>query len=356
MGRDKIWFVSLIVLVVLVTVAIYTSYPSLQQFGMKRNTFESQEPLSPRPMPVVENYFSTGWDFRARSLEEQVLVVTRDFETWDVKLFRIGAAVNLCAHLGYHPPTILVEQGRKDDIPAPSIYRDIPTRIQDIFPKLRVLSVDHIDKFLSSHLSNSMLVKGCTDFGGHNPQVESFPEITSSTIIIDGHWESWECVDDYKTALFDQLEFHPVIYHHCRKTYPEFFDRRVFVKSVFCSNIDPLVASNIKNIITKNTTENQKVYIFTDHTVEEKLLTKWFGKGYNDKITIVVGECSQILMYLGVFCRELLIDLSPASWWIGFHATYRGRAVYYIPTDRVKEECVYPEWLPNKKYIKDERV
>jgi len=348
MERDRVWFVSLIVLIVLFTVVIFTSYPSLHQAGLKKKNFEHQEAISPRPMPVVENYFSTGWDFRARNLEEQVIVITRETETWDVKLFRIGAAVNLCAHLGYHPPTILVEQGRKDDIPAPSIYRDIPTRIQDIFPKLRVLSVENIDRFLSTQVSDSMLVNGCTDFGVHNSQIESFPEITSTTIIIDGHWESWECLDDYKTALFDQLEFHPVIYHHCRKSYPEFFDRRVFVKSVFCSTMDSNVADNINRLISRNATENQKVYIFTGRNVDEHLLVEWFGEGYKDKVTIVVGECSQVLMYLGVFCRELLIDLTPACWWIGFHGNYRGRTVYYIPTDKVNEVCVYPEWLSNK--------
>lgn len=94
---------------------------------------------SPRPMPVVEDYFSKGWDFRARNVEEQVIVVTTKEETFESKLFKIGSAVNLCAHLGYAPPLVLVNSERETDSEIPVTYRDIPELIQDIFPKLRVL-------------------------------------------------------------------------------------------------------------------------------------------------------------------------------------------------------------------------
>lgn len=347
MDRDRFWFTGLIVLIALTTIALFTSYPSLQELGVSKKSVVREEPRSPRPMPVVENYFSTGWDFRARSMEEQVFVICRNIESWETKLFRIGAAVNLCAHLGYHPPTIIVNHGRKDDFPIPDTYRDIPTLLQDVFPKLRVMSVGDVDSLLKTHLSKSIVIKGDTLFGSDS-HTDSFPELTSNSIVFDGSWESWECIDDYKTPVFDQLEFHPVIYHHCRKTYPEFFDRRIFIKSIFCMDYDSLDEENIQCFISRKVTENQKVYIFLHQPVNEDKLIEKFGKDYQERFTIIVGECSQVLVYLGVFCREMLIDISPASWWIGFHGSYRGRTVYYIPTDKVSEKTIYPEWFSNK--------
>jgi len=345
-SRMNMWSVLMITLVFLIIVLILTN-PSMVESWIKKTgallikgedikqVQEVQVERVPRPMPVVEDYFSKGWDFRARNVEEQVIVVTTSEETFESKLFKIASAINLCAHLGFAPPLILVDSNRTTDTVIPDTYRDIPELVQDIFPKLKVLSVPKPDLFVKTFFTNAMILEGkmrresteSTDFG-------EFPKIDSSTIVMTGSWESWEYVDDYRSAVFDQLEFHPVIYHHCRKTYPVLFDRRIPTRGIFLGDVKSLKKEVVKNFVSKNPIDKEKIVVFLpEQPSDEGILKEIFGEGYDSKILVVVGECKHVQIYLGVFCRELLVDLTNLGWWVGFHALFRGRIVHYVTGD-----------------------
>lgn len=291
----------------------------------------------PRPMPVVEDYYAKGWDFRARNVEEQVIVITDANETFGKKLFKIGSAINLCAHMGHAPPLILVDSGRVTDARIPENHRDIPELIQDLFPKLRVLSIPDPQLFVDEFFPNATHVRGkmkrtSTDVS----DFIEFPTLDSSTIVISGSWESWEYVDDYRTSLFEQLEFHPVIYHYCRKTYPSFFDRRTPARGVFLGNVNSLYhsAEEINRFVSRSQGSNEKIILFlpeSQQPLTDEALNNVLGD--TDKVVVVVGECEQIQIYLGVFCRELLIDLTDLGWWVGFHALHRGRHVHRVTSE-----------------------
>ena len=340
--RISTWSILILILSFLVIVLILTN-PSMVEAWVKKTgsllikgeevkkVQEVQAERTPRPMPVVEDYFSKGWDFRARNVEEQVIVVTTIEESFESKLFKIASGINLCAHLGFAPPTVLVDSFRTTDAEIPDTYRDIPELIQDIFPKLKVLSVPKPDLFVKTFFTNARIMDGKmrresvdpSDFG-------EFPKIDASTIVITGSWESWEYVDDYRSAVFDQLEFHPVIYHHCRKTYPVLFDRRIPTRGIFLGDISSLNPEDIKKFISRNPSDNERIVVFLpEQPKEEGVLKEIFGEDYESKVLVVVGECKQVQIYLGVFCRELLIDLTNFGWWVGFHAFFRGRTVYY---------------------------
>ena len=341
-SRINMWSLLMITLVFLIIVLILTN-PSMVESLIKKSgallikgedvkqVQEVQVERIPRPMPVVEDYFSKGWDFRARNIEEQVIVSTSNDETFESKLFKIASGINLCAHLGFAPPLVLVDSNRTTDTEIPDTYRDIPELLQDIFPKLKVLSVPKPDLFIKTFFTNAMILEGkmrresteASDFG-------EFPKIDASTIILTGHWESWEYVDDYRSAVFDQLEFHPVIYHHCRKTYPVLFDRRIPTRGIFLGDIDSLNPEEIKKFVSRNSIDNERIVVFLpEQPKDEGILKEIFGEGYESKVLVVVGECKHVQIYLGVFCRELLIDLTNFGWWVGFHAFFRGRVVYY---------------------------
>ena len=341
-SRINMWSLLMITLVFLIIVLILTN-PSMVESLIKKSgallikgedvkqVQEVQVERIPRPMPVVEDYFSKGWDFRARNIEEQVIVSTSNDETFESKLFKIASGINLCAHLGFAPPLVLVDSNRTTDTEIPDTYRDIPELLQDIFPKLKVLSVPKPDLFIKTFFTNAMILEGkmrresteASDFG-------EFPKIDASTIILTGHWESWEYVDDYRSAVFDQLEFHPVIYHHCRKTYPVLFDRRIPTRGIFLGDINSLNPEEIKKFVSRNSIDNERIVVFLpEQPKDEGILKEIFGEGYESKVLVVVGECKHVQIYLGVFCRELLIDLTNFGWWVGFHAFFRGRVVYY---------------------------
>lgn len=304
----------------------------------------------PRPMPVVEDFYAKGWDFRARNNEEQVIVITRENESFETKLFRIGAALNLCAHLGYQPPTIVVEFGRLTDSAIPDTYRDIPELLQDIFPRLRYISVSDVDRFVRESFPEATVMRGEMLLNSTSEDAfKEFSQIVYQTVIVDGNWESWKYLDDYSKGMFEHLEFHPIIYHHCRKSYPQLFDRKKNTRGIFIDDVAKLDVAGLASFV-KRRTADEKVLMFVPREIGSNVLASVFGENYQSYVSIVVGECHHVQMYLGVFCKEILIDDSQLGWWVGFHASYRGKVVYYQRSEKITltHHCIHPSWLPNK--------
>jgi hypothetical protein len=340
---------ALILTISAVIVLLWTMGQDVQSMSVQRLADTSIHRL-PRPMPVVENFYAQGWDFRARNNEEQIFVLTHALETLETKLFRIGAAINLSSHLGYAPPTIIVEAGRLTDSPIPSTYRDMPELLQDIFPRLRVVSVQNPKLFLSS-LPSVTLVDGNMKMSSRDGLCfREFPAIDTTTIVFDGDWESWKYLDDYRKAMFEHLEFHPIIYHHCRKTYPQLFDRKITTKGIFIQDISQICAEQIQTFVRRTEAPNEKILMFIPEPIGTKVLQTLFGPDYETHVSVVVGECTHVQIYLGVFCRELLIDVSSLGWWVGFHAHFRGKPVYYHQEDKISliDHAIHPGWLKNK--------
>lgn len=346
-------------LIILILVGLIFTVSSLLNASSTTTTKSSaaieRVPRSPRLMPVVEDYYSKGWDFRARNLEEQIIVITSRTESFEAKLFKISAAVNLCAHLGYPPPAILVDSERITDSEVPESCNDIPELIQDIFPKLRVLSMSEPELFVNEYYPDAMVLDGAmrresTD----TADFKDFPALNSSTIIFKGSWESWEYVDDYRPAVFEQLEFHPVIYHYSRKNYPMMFDRRTPVRGIFIGDNNNIDVESIRRYLDRAPIENEKIVMYCKEDPSEDLLKELFGEHYPNRTLIVTGECHQVQIYIGMFCRELLIDLTNLGWWVGFQAVHRGKTVYYIDNERVTNSIplithyAHPSFLSNK--------
>jgi hypothetical protein len=311
------------------------------------------EERSPRPMPVVENYFAKGWDFRARNTEEQVLVLTTAEETFESKLFKIGSAINLCAHLGYAPPLVVVDAARETDSEVPVTCQDLPELLQDIFPKLRVVSARDPEAALTKTFPKAMQLQG--KFRRESVDREDFcvfPKLDSSTIVVSGYWESWEYVDDYRTALFEHFEFHPVVYHHCRKAYPDLFDRRTPVRGVFIGG-GSLPAEEIRKFVNRSPIDNERVLVFLSRDLDLENDPCWgeLEQEFKHKALFISGEPSHVQIYLGVFCKELLVDLSTLGWWVGFHGVHRGKTVYYAePGEEIPliEHYLHPSFRANK--------
>jgi hypothetical protein len=346
-------FTAVILLTVSVIVVLFWTAGSTTNGLSVQSAQVSLRTRSPRPMPVVENFYAQGWDFRARNNEEQIFVLTHPTESFETKLFRIGAALNLSAHLGYAPPTVVVSTGRFTDSDIPETYRDIPELIQDIFPRIRVISVQDMNRFVKS-LPDATLLKGDMKMHcGTSHYLQEFPSVHSTTIIFDGDWESWMFLDDYRKGMFEHLEFHPIIYHHCRKTYPQLFDRKTPTKGIFINSLESICVEEIKVFIHRNKVPGEKILMFIPQPLGNKILTTIFGEDYENHVSIVVGECAHVQMYLGVFCRELLIDVSRLSWWVGFHAVFRGKPVYYYHGCPLffTHQTLHPGWSKNKNDI-----
>lgn len=367
-GGHRGWLSLIVVLAGLVVVVLLLS-PSVNQFslGVKRiqggertEEIEEYEARSPRPMPVVEDYFAKGWDFRARNTEEQVLVITTLEDSFESKLFKISSAVNLCAHLGYAPPIVFVDSRRVTDSEVPVTCQDLPELIQDIFPKLRVVSVPQPEKNLDGVFPRAMRLQGRFRRESSNREDFSvFPKLESPTIILSGSWESWEYVDDYRPAVFEQLEFHPVIYHHCRKTYPMLFDRRTPVRGVFLGGISGLPVEDIRRFILRSPIDNERIVVFVDRDIDLEGTPGWHAleEEFKHRTLFISGEPKHVQIYLGVFCKELLIDLTGIGWWVGFHGVYRGKPVYYVEPGNViplLEHYLHPAFRSNKNQLLDE--
>jgi len=344
------WFsVALLLTISVIVVLLWTMGQDVQSMNVKRLSETGLNRL-PRPMPVVENFYAQGWDFRARNNEEQIFVLTHSSETLETKLFRIGAAINLSSHLGYAPPTIVVEAGRLTDSPVPSTYRDMPELLQDIFPRLRIVSVENTTMFVNSLPSVTLVEGNMKMHSKDNLCFQEFPAIDTTTIVFDGDWESWKYLDDYRKAMFEHLEFHPIIYHHCRKTYPQLFDRKIVTRGIFIDDISKICVDQIRTFIARSESPNERVLMFIPQPVGNKVLQSVFGPDYETRVSVVAGECKHVQIYLGVFCRELLIDVSSLGWWVGFHAHFRGKTVYYHREDELSlmDHAIYPEWIKNK--------
>lgn len=346
-------FTAVILLTISVIVVLFWTTGSTTNGLSVKSAQQSLPTRAARPMPVVENFYAQGWDFRARNNEEQIFVLTHPNETLETKLFRIGASLNLSAHLGYAPPTIVVQTGRITDSRIPETYRDIPEILQDIFPRLRVISVKDIKGFVSS-LPEATILKG--DMRMHletSHYFQDFPSVHSTTIVFDGDWESWMFLDDYRKGMFEHLEFHPIIYHHCRKTYPQLFDRKTPTKGIFINRLENICVHELKTFVERNKLPGEKILMFIPQPLGNKILQTIFGEDYESHVSIVVGECDHVQMYLGVFCRELLIDVSQLGWWVGFHALFRGKTVYYYQGCKLffTDQTIHPGWSKNKNDI-----
>jgi hypothetical protein len=359
--RGRTWLLSLLVLLAALVIITLLMTPSIGQLEVKSNPAGNVEEeamvvegRTPRPMPVVEEYFAKGWDFRARNTEEQVLVVTTAEESFESKLFKIGSAINLCAHLGYAPPLVLVDALRTTDSEVPIACQDLPELLQDIFPRLRILSVPDPETHLSAIFPQAMRLQG--SFRRESVQREDFcvfPKLESSTIVVSGTWESWEYVDDYRPALFELLEFHPVIYHHCRKSYPVIFDRRTPVRGIFIGDAKNLPVEEIRRFIYRNPIDNERVLVFLSRDLDLEKDSRWaeLESEFKNRALFVSGEPTHVQIYLGALCRELLVDLSTVGWWVGFHGIHRGKTVYYTdPGVEIPliEHYLHPAFRSNK--------
>lgn len=353
--RSTISWLSLLIIIVIVGVIFSVSSLLNVSSTSGINTRSVEFSRQPRIMPVVEDYYSKGWDFRARNSEEQILVVTTKFEEFESKLFKISAAVSLCAHLGYAPPTILVDRERVTDSEIPESCNDIPELLQDIFPKLKIISVHEPDRFVNENFPDAMILNGAMKRNSTDPSdFKDFPPLNSSTIVIKGSWESWEYVDDYRLSVFEHLEFHPVIYHHSRKTYPMLFDRRTPVRGIFIGDVSNMDVESIKKFCDRSPIDNERIVMYCDQAPSEETLRNMFGDNYSSRILIITGECHQVQIYIGMFCRELLIDLSNLGWWVGFQAIHRGKTVYYVDNENASNTIplmnhyLHPSFLSNK--------
>lgn len=341
--RSSVLLYSTLVLAVLIILALVLANTyGFAALGLKRSSLTSPVERSAKNIPVVENYYAKNWDYRARNGNEQILVIAHGGEALEKLMFRISCSLALAAHMGFAPPLILVESGRLTDSPASA--RDVPELIQDIFPKLRVISLPSPRAFVQTHFPDAMFIRGSIERDNRGPFAE-FPPINSSTIVIDGDWESWKYTEDYKQAIFDHLEFHPMMYHYSRKTYPVLYDRKTPVRGIVLGkeigNSKDETEAEVREFLNRNRLPNEKIMVFSEKPIQNPEI---FGEG----ALIVHGECPQVVIYSSVFCRELLIDSSLLGWWAGMHAYYRGREIRWMGSDE-GEHFLSPHWSQNKK-------
>lgn len=329
---------ALVVLVGLLILAlVLTNTHSLTALGKRRSAIVER---AKKTIPVVENYYSKNWDFRARHGDDQILVIAQKGEPLEEFLFRISCSIALAAHMGYSPPLVLVDSTRETD--SPSAAKDIPELIQDIFPKLRVMGIPAPSRFVRTQFPEAMFVRGSVKRNGQEA-FEEFPEITSRTIVIEGDWESWKYTEDYRQAVFDHLEFHPMIYHYSRKTYPSIHDRKNPVRGIVLGGEfrGEENEAEVRDFVERARTSGEKIIVFSKNPLEKPEI-------FGENTLVVQGECPQVVIYVAVFCRELLIDSSLLGWWAGMHAYYRGREVSWMGGDE-SEHFFSPHWRRNKK-------
>jgi len=325
-----------VALLILLTV-VFTNQVSLA--GLNRR---SHSPLSriQKNIPVVEDYYAKNWDFRARNATDHVFVLSPPGEPLEKFLFRMACSIALSAHMGFPPPIAVLSSGRVSD--SATSARDIPELINEIFPRLRVLSVPDPKAFIASTYPEAMIIRGSISRETRDMFVE-FPEIKSPIVVLEGDWESWKYTEDYRSSIFEHLEFHPSLYHYVRKTYPVLCDRRSPVRGVILNGVGETTVGEIQRFISRNKLTNEKIIIFDrGGSLGESDVASLGGA-----TLVVSGECSHAIIYLSVFCRELLIDSSLTGWWAGMHAFYRGRTVYCMTSDE-SEHFMSPHWLSNK--------
>jgi hypothetical protein len=166
-----------------------------------------------------------------------------------------------------------------------------------------------------------------------------FPQITSTTIVLDGDWESWKYTEDYRASIFESLEFHPSIYHYARKTYPMLFDRKHAVTGVVVGDrIGENTETEIRDFLSSR--EHDRILVFATAGVPDSL-------EFGQNAVVVSGESSQVIIYLAAFFKSVLIDSSLLGWWAGMHAYFRGKSVTYI-SDNESEHFMSPHWTRNK--------
>lgn len=336
------FFVLLLVAVAVAITVLVTTNVTVASIGVRGSKIASPE-RPPRAVPIVADYFGKGWDFRARDLDNQVVVVTSRGDSFEDILFRIACAVALCAHLGYRPPLVLLEENRDPDCPMGTLVTDVPERLHDIFPNLHVLITPDPHKVAKLAFPGAMNVHGSVGRNFTGSFVE-FPNLQSRTVVIDGSWESWKYSDDYQLALFHVLEFHPMLYHHCRRSFPELFDKKGPIRGIFINDretladVETLRRSIDRYLLYKNDSRQRSVFFVPEGAVIPPEVIP-------ANATVFHGQASHVCMYASIFCRDVLVDLSPRGWWVASHAASRGRPVHCIPSDNVStDHFVNPRW------------
>ena len=323
----------LLVIAFLVLAVVLTNQVSLSGLGTR-----SHSPLSriSKNIPIVENYYSRNWDYRARNSNDQVLVLGRTGEPLEKFLFRISCALALCAHMGFAPPIVVVQESRITDCIA--VAKDVPELIQDIFPKLRVLSVGDPYTFARTNFREAMFVRGSIARDCSDEFIE-FPNLTSPTVVLTGDWESWKYTEDYRTSIFEHLDFHPSIYHYVRKTYPQLFDRKSPCRGIVLGGVGDTTEEEVKIFMERNNAVKKLIVFVNDEVSNPEM--------FGESALVVNGESSHIIIYASAFFKDLLIDSSLTGWWAGMHSYYRGKNVYYTSSDE-SEHFMSPHWIPNK--------
>jgi hypothetical protein len=125
------------------------------------------------------------------------------------------------------------------------------------------------------------------------------------------------------------------------------------VRGVFIGGSDKFPLADISWFINRSPIENEKILVFINKDIVPENNPQWgeFEEEFKSKALIISGEPSYVQIYLGVFCKELLVDLSNLGWWVGFHGIYRDRTVYYTnPSDDIPliEHYLHPSFRSNK--------
>lgn len=326
-SRSVQYIIILMSILVLLVVIVVVTRPSLESAGVAKMTHVSQY----KQIPVVQDYFCKGWDYRARNNEEQIVVCLDDIQgDLPRQVCRVACAVSLSAHYGYRPPFILVRTGRVPDCVVMNRHEKIPETIQDIFPMLNVLSISPGTKF-ESMFPGCQILKG--DVRRDTSGFVEVDSIRSNTALIVGDWESWKYTDDYLSAVFGILEYHPSIYHHLLKTYPFFLDRSKPWNAIVLGKTRP-----DPHYLNEFAKRSPRTILFTD-------LPDFKLGEFTAEVFVLTQEPFQLVSYMAGLVGELLIDDEVSSWWAGIHATHRGRNVYHLPSDRAGAHYHHPRWM-----------
>jgi hypothetical protein len=306
---------------------IVVTQPSLEGArSMSQNSI-----MQYKRIPVVQDYFCKGWDHRARNNEEQIVVCLDDIQgDLPRQIIRVSCSIALSAHYGYRPPFILVRTDRKPDCIVHNRHEKIPENIQDIFPMLNVLSLSP-QTDIEKMFPYAQIIRG--DVRRESKEFVEIDAIKSKTAILTGDWVSWKYTDDYLTATFGILEYHPSIYHHLLKTYPFFLDRSKPWNAIVLgkSRPDP-------HILNEFAKRSPRTVLFTqnpDFNLNE----------FTQDVFVLTQEPFQLVSYFAGLVGELLIDDDLGSWWSGLHATHRGRNVYYLPSENTGPHFYHPRWI-----------